>query len=481
LLRILPVLRVLGGLLIGLAGMMAGPLAYDLFNREPSASWFIAAMAASAVVGAALLILSASNEPFELTRRQAFLTTGVAWLMLPAFAAVPFLGIGLDFVRAYFEAASGLTTTGSTVLVGLDSAPRGILLWRSMLQMIGALGIVVLGIIVMPFLRVAGMQLFKTESSDSSEKVFAKGLDLARWIAAIYVGLIGICAAVYAALGMSAFDAVNHAMTTIATGGFSTHDASFAYFDSAAIDWTAVAFMTAGGLPFIALIRTIRRSRAALVRDIQAQGYCYFLLAASLLLAITRTTTSEADFGEALRQAAFSVVSIVTTSGYATTDYQTWGAYAVGAFFILTFVGGCSGSTAGGIKIYRIQILWMLATAHLTRLVTPSQAVVVSYSTRRVTDEIEIAILTFLVAMLVSTAVITTILAFMGLDLVTAVSGAATALANVGPGLGPIIGPAGNFSSLPDGALAVLSLAMILGRLEFFTLLVMLTPAFWRG
>jgi trk system potassium uptake protein TrkH len=481
LLRILPVLRVLGGLLIGLAGMMAGPLAYDLFNREPSASWFIAAMAASAVVGAALLILSASREPFELTRRQAFLTTGVAWLMLPAFAAVPFLGIGLDFVRAYFEAASGLTATGSTVLVGLDSAPRGILLWRSMLQMIGALGIVVLGIIVMPFLRVAGMQLFKTESSDSSEKVFAKGLDLARWIAAIYVGLIGICAAVYAALGMSAFDAVNHAMTTIATGGFSTHDASFAYFDSAAIDWTAVAFMTAGGLPFIALIRMIRRSRAALVRDIQAQGYCYFLLAASLLLAITRTTTSEADFGEALRQAAFSVVSIVTTSGYATTDYQSWGAYAVGAFFILTFVGGCSGSTAGGIKIYRIQILWMLATAHLTRLVTPSQAVVVSYSTRRVTDEIEIAILTFLVAMLVSTAVITTILAFMGLDLVTAVSGAATALANVGPGLGPIIGPAGNFSSLPDGALAVLSLAMILGRLEFFTLLVMLTPAFWRG
>lgn len=479
--RALPVFRVLGWLLIGLALVMAPAMIADLASAAHDASFFMMAMVIALFAGLTLLLLGGSNEAFDITRRQAFLITGLSWLVLPVFAAVPFLGIGLTLAEAYFEATSGLTTTGATVISGLDDLSPGILLWRSSMQFVGGLGIIVLGILVMPFLRVGGMQLFKTESSDQSEKIFAKGLDLARWIAGVFIGLTVVCAILYAAFGMSAFDAVNHAMTSVATGGFSTHDASFGYFDNPAVEWTAVFFMAAGALPFVAVIRTLRGRSDALFTDIQARGFILFLAIASLTLALHLAWTGGIGFGDALRLAAFNVVSVVTTTGYASADYQAWGPFAVGAFFLLTFIGGCSGSTSGGIKIYRIQILWKLAMAHLTRIVSPSHVVVVSYGTRRVDDEVAFAILTFLVAMLVSAAAFTLVLAALGLDLVTAVTGAVSCVTNVGPGLGPIIGPAGNFAPLPDSAKAVLAIAMVLGRLEFFTLLVMLTPTFWRG
>lgn len=471
----------LGWLIIGLSLMMTPSLIADVASVEHNASYFLIAVVTSLFTGLTLLLLSASDETFDLSRRQAFLITGLSWLILPAFGGLPFLGIGLTYIESYFEAASGLTTTGATVIVGLDSLSPGILLWRATLQFVGGLGIIVLGILVMPFLRVGGMQLFKTESSDRSEKIFAKGLDLARWIAGIFISLVMLCAILYAAFGMSGFDAVTHAMTTVSTGGFSTHDASFGYFQSPSLEWIAALFMMAGGLPFVAMIRTVRGRRDALFTDIQARGYILFLFIASMALALNLVWTNNVAFADAIRLAAFNVISVVTTTGYASTDYQLWGPFAIGAFFLLTFLGGCSGSTAGGIKIYRIQILWKLAMAHLARIVSPSQVVVVSYGSRRVDDEVAFAILTFLVATLVSAAAFTLVLAALGLDLVTAVTGSVTCIANVGPGLGPVIGPAGNFATLPESAKAVLSIAMILGRLEFFTLLVMLTPAFWRG
>jgi trk system potassium uptake protein TrkH len=477
--RIIPVFRVLGALLVGLALMMVVPFLADYFSGEDP-TYYVIAILAALFTGATLLVLGGTGETFALTRRQAFLATGLTWMVLPAFAAIPFLGVGLDHVRAFFEATSGITTTGATVMTGLDRAPPGILLWRSILHALGGVGIVVLGVVVLPFLRIAGMQLFRTESSDQSEKIFAKGLDLARWIIGIYLVLNALCAAVFALLGMSAFDAINHALSTISTGGFSTHDRSYGHFESAAIEWAGVLFMVAGALPFVAYIRTVRQDRAALLSDPQARVFIAFLAAASVVLAVTRAATDGLEFDDALRRASFHVVSIVTTSGFSASDYQAWGAYAVSAFFVLMFLGGCSGSTAGGVKLYRIQILWKLATAHLARLVSPSRIVVVTYSTRRVDDEAAFAILTFLVAYLVSVAAVALILGWFGLDFVTAISGAASAIGNVGPGLGPIIGPAGNFSTLPDAALVVLSIAMIFGRLEFFTLLVLLTPAFWR-
>jgi trk system potassium uptake protein TrkH len=471
----------MGGVLLGIAVLMTAPLFLDFAAGQASAAHFLSAIVIALFTGVTLLVLSASKEVFDLTRRQAFLTTALAWTLTPAIAALPLMSANLSFIDAYFEATSALTTTGSTVMVGLDTTSPGLLLWRSLLQWVGGIGIIVIGIIVMPFLRVGGMQLFRTESSDSSEKIFARGLDLVRWIAGIYLGLSVACAIVYGLLGMSTFDAINHAMTSIATGGFSTHDASFAYFESAGLEWAGVVFMASGALPFVAYIRTLRGRDKSLLNDIQARAFLVFLAAVIFALALTHAELNDVRFFDALRLSAFNVTSIVTTTGYASDDYQLWGPFAVGAFFILTFVGGCSGSTSGGVKMYRLQILGRVAMAHLTRLVTPTQTVVVSYGTRRVDEEVEIAILTFLCAVLISEVAITVILSWLGLDLVTALSATATCLANVGPGLGSIVGPAGNFASLPEAAKAVLSLAMILGRLEYFTLLVMLAPSFWRG
>ncbi|MGE0409224.1 MAG: TrkH family potassium uptake protein [Amphiplicatus sp.] len=479
--HLFPVLRAMGGLLIGTALLMTAPLIVDFAGGGADAAYFLAGMIVAAFAGVTLLVVAAGPEPFSLTRRQTFLLTGLVWAVIPAFAAIPFLGAGLSFMDAYFETVSGLTTTGSTVMVGLDDAPEGVLLWRGLLQGVGGVGIVVLAIIVLPFLRVGGTQLFKTESSDSSEKVLARGLDLARWIAGIYFALIALCALVYGLLGMSPFDAIIHAMATISTGGFGNHDESFGYFNSPAIEWAAIVFMIAGAFPFVAYIRTFRGRPLALLNDIQARALLATLFFSVLAVAFTHSYLNAVPIGEAIRLAAFNLTSVITTTGFVSGDYQLWGSFAVGAFFIATFIGGCSGSTVGGIKIYRLQILAKLAHAYLTNIVSPSRVVVVYYGTRRVDDEVEIAILTFLVAVLVSEATVSLLLAWMGLDLVTATSAAATCLMNVGPGLGPIVGPAGNFAPLPDGAKAVLSVAMLLGRLEFFTLLVFLTPAFWRG
>ncbi|MEQ8178540.1 MAG: TrkH family potassium uptake protein [Amphiplicatus sp.] len=479
--RVVPVFRVLGGLLIGMSLMMTPSLLLNMAAPDYDAGFFILGIVVALFTGLTLLLLSASNEPFDLSRRQAFMITGLSWLVLPAFSAIPFLGEGLTYIEGYFESASGLTSTGATVITGLEFRSPGILLWRSMMHFIGGVGIVFLGIIVMPFLRVGGMQLFKTESSDQSDKIFAKGLDLARWIASVFVGLFFLCAMAYAALGMSAFDAINHALTTVSTGGFSTHDASLGYFNSPAIEWVSMIFMIAGALPFVAYIRFLRGRRDALFSDTQVRGLILFLALASLVMALTHANVNNVDFLDALRVSAFHVTSIVTTTGYATEDYQLWGPFAVGAFFVLTYVGGCSGSTSGGIKVYRMQILAKLAMAHLSRLVSPSHVIVVSYGSRRVDDDIAIGILTFLAAFLISTAVFTVMLAWIGLDLVTALSASVACMSNVGPALGPITGPAGTFAPLPESAKALLAVAMILGRLEFFTLLVMVTPAFWRG
>jgi trk system potassium uptake protein TrkH len=474
------VFRILGGVLLCFALFMTTPLLIDWSARAPTTPYFVIAIIAAFSVGGGALLISRSTKPLDLSRRHAFLATGVAWFLAPAFGAIPFLGLGVNYIDAYFEAVSGMTTTGSTVLAGLDAMPRGILLWRSLLQWIGGFGIVALGIILMPFLRVGGMQLFETESSHKGpEKEFARGLDLSIWLVGIYLGLSLIFTIVYTALGMSGFDAINHAMTTIATGGYSTHDASFGHFQSPALEWAGVIFMLAGGISFVAYIRMLRGRRRTIFSDVQVCAFLAFFAVVTLALAITNSRLNEVPFGEALRLAAFNAGSILTTTGYATADYQLWGAFAVGAFFVLTFIGGCSGSTAGGIKIYRFQILAKLARAYLTRLINPSQVIVVTYLTRRVDQDIEIAILTFLLAMLFTVTVFTVLLSWMGLDFVTAASAVAQAVANVGPGLGPIIGPAGNFASLPDPAKIALTVAMVVGRLEYFTIFVMLVPAFW--
>ena len=475
-----PILFTLGLMLCTIAATMVIPAAVDIADGHENWRIFFWSAVFTLFIGGLMILVGYQEEEVRLGVREGFLLTTMAWIVVTAFAAIPFFGLGLSYTDAYFETMSGLTTTGSTVIVGLDKLPRGILLWRALLNGIGGLGIIAMAIIMLPFLRVGGMQLFQTESSDKSEKILPRAYELMVAISGVYGLLILACIIAYALLGMTMFDAICHALPTIATGGFSTHDDSFAFFRSPGIEWAGTVFMLAGALPFVTLIRAMQGDTRSLWRDEQIRGFIAFLVAVSVILAIWLSATHNMPFLDAFRRTSFNVVSIVTTTGFASEDYQLWGTFAAGIFFLLTFVGGCSGSTAGAIKIYRLQIAGMLTRHHLQHLISPRRVVTLTYNGRRLPDDVPFSIIAFLALYLSTVGIFTVILTSMGLDLVTASSSAATALGNVGPGLGEIVGPAGNFSTLPPAAKWVMSMAMMLGRLELFTVLVLFRPEFWR-
>jgi trk system potassium uptake protein len=479
-----PVLALVGGFLTLLAGLMAVPALADAVVGNPDWPTFLASALLTLFVGVGLTLAAWPEDRITLDRRQAFLFTTIVWTAA-AFGALPFAfadGLELSYTDAFFEAMSGITTTGSTVIVGLDHAPPGILLWRALLQWTGGVGFVAIGIAVLPALRVGGMQLFQTESSDRSEKIVPRVAQLAGAVLTAYASLTALCAAAYGLAGMGGFDAVTHAMTTLSTGGFANYDVSFAHFASPAIEWVGVAFMIAGGVPFVLYVRFLRGGDAGpLRRDTQVRWYLGTLLAGSLAVAVWIAATLGLPPGEALRAAAFNVVSVVTTTGYASADYNGWGAFAAAAFLFLTFAGGCTGSTAGGIKQFRYVVLYEEAVVQLRRLLLPSGAFLPRFNGRPIPATVATAVLAFFFLFALSTAMLTGALALCGLDLVTSLTGAATALNNVGPGLGPVIGPVGNFAPLPDAAKWLLALGMLLGRLELFTVLVLLLPSFWRG
>ncbi len=478
----LPILHVTGLLTAILGIAMLLPAVIDIPAANPD--WQIFAVTALLTWTLGTLMALATRRPgaMRISVRQAFLMTATVWVVLSAFSALPFLALGIDFDDALFEAVSGFTTTGATVIVGLDQLPPGLLLWRALLQWIGGVGIVVMAIIILPFLRVGGMQLFHLESSDRSEKIVPRPYELVSYIVAVYLMLTVACAASYMVAGMRAFDALCHALTTVSTGGYANYDASFGYFHSAPIEWIAIIFMLAGAFPFVAYITILKRQPVALWRDSQIRVLITLVVLVSLALGVWLSRTQEGlAVSDGIRLAAFHVVSIVTTTGYVTTDYLLWGPPGVALFFLLTFAGGCTGSTAGGIKIYRFQVLWLLVRAHIQRLVRPSRVVTLRYGDRRLPEDVPSSVLAFLAIYIGTTGLFTLLLAMTELDFVTAISSAATAIGNVGPGLGPIVGPAGNFSTIPDPAKWVLTAAMLLGRLELFTLIVLLDPDFWRG
>jgi trk system potassium uptake protein TrkH len=463
------------------AATMLVPAFVDLADGLADWTIFLASSIFVFFVGGLLILVSFEENPARVSIKEAFVLTTLIWIVVPAFAAVPFIAMGLGAADAYFESMSGLTTTGATVIVGLDKLSRGILLWRSLLVGMGGLGIIVMAIILLPFLRVGGMQLFQTESSDRSEKVLPRVFQTLLATAGVYCLLILTCIIVYFVLGMSLFDAICHGMTTLGTGGFSTHDDSFAFFHSPSIEWAGTFFMMCGGLPFIVFIKMFQRQPLALWHDAQVRGYIVFLVVVSLIVGTWLSAVRDLPFHDAMRAAAFHVTSIVTTTGFAGEDYQKWGSFAVGIFFLLTFVGGCSGSTAGGIKIYRFQVAALLTRSHLLHLFSPNRVVTLLYNRRRLPEDVPFSVVAFLAIYLATTGVFAVLLTAMGLDLVTALSGAAAAMSNVGPGLGGTIGPAGNYSALPAEAKWVLSAAMLIGRLELFTVLVLLRPEFWRS
>ena len=475
-----PIIHILGLLLVTLAAIMLVPAVVDIAHGNADWRSFVMAAGATLFAGGLCILGSRDVQRFELDLRQAFLLTALAWLVVPAFAALPLTSLGHSYTDAFFEAMSGLTTTGSTVFAGLDSLPPGVLLWRSLLQWIGGIGIIVMAIVLLPFLRIGGMQLFRTESSEQADKIVPRAFNLVAGIGLIYAGLTLLCAILYGIVEMSPFDAINHAMATISTGGYSTHDASFGHFTRPATHWIGTAFMIAGSLPFVAYLRFVRGDSRALVDDPQVRALAVFFLVVVGATGAWLAWTQNLAIEEAFRLAAFNIVSVVTTTGFASTDYTLWGPGAVALFFVIMFLGSCAGSTSGGIKVYRHLIIWELIQAKLRRLTSQHQVVPLRYGGRKVPPDVPSAVLAFVAALLGMTALFTIALGFLGLDLITALSASATAITNVGPGLGPIIGPAGNFAPLPDAAKWLLSFAMLLGRLEIFTVLLLLTPAFWR-
>jgi trk system potassium uptake protein TrkH len=460
---------------------MLAPMAVDYFDGNTDWRGFLVSALLTGTLSGATVLASRGNFP-RFTPRVGFLLVATLWLFSTLVASLPIMlgSAGMSFTDAVFEAMSGLTTTGATVITGLDDKPRGLLVWRSLTQWIGGLGIVAVGLLLLPYLKIGGMQFFRMESSERGDKPVARLETFAIWLVSIYVSLTLACAVLYASFGMSWFDAINHAMTTVATSGFSTHDTSFAQYGNGVLV-VSMVFMLIAAMPFAVFFISLFSGtlRESFDEQIPVLTGVVFLLTVPVYLgALAGGSLAPLD---ALTHAAFNVVSIVTTTGYASADYTLWGPATVAAVLLATFLGGCTGSTSGGIKTYRLIILFRTVSTGVRNLVYPNGVFPVHYNGRRVGDDTVRAVAAFFFAFMAILLICTIAVAATGLDLVTAFSGSLASVSNVGPALGNIIGPAGNYSSLPDAAKWVLTLAMFLGRLEIMTILVVASPFFWRS
>ncbi|MGL6262221.1 TrkH family potassium uptake protein [Vibrio sp. WXL210] len=479
-----PVLFVIGLVLSKLALFMYLPTLLAFFARSESGTSGFLEFGQSVLIThlVALVCLTVGRtRPFRLGVRDMFLITSLVWTIASAFAALPFVLINhISFTDAYFETMSGITTTGSTVLSGLDEMAPSILLWRSTLQWLGGIGFIVMAVAILPMLNVGGMRLFQTESSDWSDKSSPKAKTVAKNIVAVYVLLTLACLVAYTLTGMSVLDATNHAFTTLSTGGYSTSDSSMNRFSHSA-HWVATLFMFLGGLPFLLFVMALKKKQLSLLtRDEQVRGFSYLFLLTSAIISAWLVIRDGYTIADAVRVAMFNIVSVVTTTGFGLEDFTAWGALPTTLFAFLMMAGACSGSTSGGIKIFRFQIARTLLTKQMMKLIHPSGVFVQRYNQRPVNDDIVRSIVAFGLMFFITVIVIAGMLSAMGLDPVTSISGAITSVANVGPGMGSVIGPTGNFAPLPDGAKWILSLGMLLGRLEIITLMVLFFPAFWR-
>ncbi|GLQ34579.1 Trk system potassium uptake protein [Amylibacter marinus] len=473
---------VIGILIMALGGAMVLPMAMDLIDGH--GNWVAMGLSAftTVLIGGAIALCCHNATTGTLNIQQTFfLTTGV-WLVLPVFGALPFVWGATDarFVDAFFEAMSGLTTTGSTVFTGLETLPRGLLLWRGLMQWFGGIGVVVVAMVFLPVLRVGGMQIFRTEGFDTFGKILPRAAEISRSISSIYLCLTLICMVAYSMAGMGLFDASVHAMTTIATGGFANYDNSFGDLGAAA-EYIAVVFMILAALPFVRYVQLLGGSVRPIWADPQIRGFIYTLVIVVGILVAWRWYFITNSFEFALRKAAFNGVSILTGTGYASADYMTWGAFPITFFFLIGLIGGCAGSTTCSIKIFRFQLLFASISAQIKRIHSPHGIFKPRYNKTTVQEDVVSSVMAFLVLFLVTLAVLAVALGMTGLNTITSISGAAAALANIGPGLGSEIGPAGNFAGLNDNAKWILAAGMLIGRLELMAVYVLFTATFWRG
>ncbi len=476
-----PIILVIGVFLMIMGAAMLLPAFIDVIIAEEE-SWIFAGSSLFTISLGGFMFLATRGRNHGLNTRQAFVMTVLVWVALSAVGALPFYWSNLvpTYTDAFFESISGLTTTGATILTGLDTMPPGILLWRGILQWLGGLGIIVMAVSVLPMLQIGGMQLFKVEAFETPEKILPRATQISGFITSVFLLLTALCFISYLAAGMNILDASVHAMTTVATGGFSTHDSSLGFFKSARVDAIATIFMIIGSLPFLLYVQALQGKIKPLFNDGQVKTFLMLLGITVLFAWIIEEAYGIRVGVEALRFALVNVTSILTGTGYATTAYDGWGPVAVAFFFFLMFIGGCAGSTSCGIKIFRFQVLFQNIKQHLSQIVYPHGVFTQKFNGRPISENVTSAVMSFFFLYIASFAVSAVALALVGVEPLTALSGAGSAISNVGPGLGAIIGPAGNYQSLPDPAKWILSATMLLGRLELFTLLVLLSPRFWR-
>lgn len=476
-----PLFFITGLVLSKMAVFMYFPMALAFYNNSLGGVEFFAAIVITHLFSFLFIYLGDEKERSRLGVREMFLLTTGVWVLASLFAALPFVFIeNISYTDAFFETMSGITTTGSTVLHNLDTMPHSILLWRSILQWLGGVGFIVMGVAILPYLNVGGMRLFQTESSDWSEKAESKTRQVALDILMVYL-LLSICCFIgYLFTGMTIFEAINHSMTTISTGGYSTSDSSMGHFSNGA-HWNAIIFMFLGGLPFLLLIRAFnRRKLSAIYKDAQVCGFFILVIVFSSILTLYLTLTDQFYWLDALRLSLFNVVSVLTTTGYGLDDFVQWGDFCIIIFLGLLFVGACSGSTAGGIKIFRFQIAMSLLKRQLLLLMHPRGIFPQKYNNRIVSDDILRSLIAFVLAYLMTIGLSTLLLSFFGSPAFEAFSASITAVSNVGPGLTASIGPSGNFSHFSDISKWVLSIGMLMGRLEILTVVVLFTRHFWR-
>jgi len=472
----------IGILLIVLGVSMLAPYTLQVFLDEGSHS-FISASFVTIFIGV-LFILANLEKEYKLNLKQTFLFSSLAWVMVAIFGSLPFLLSNQNFSlsEAFFESMSGITTTGATIISDLDNSPKSILLWRAIMQWLGGIGIVVMAITILPLLKVGGMQLFKMEGPESTEKILPRTIEVATIIISTYIILTFICGFFYWTFGMTIFDSVSHSMTTIATGGFSTHNESIGYFKSSNIEIVAGIFIILGSIPFLSYLKFAKGNRKVFFQDMQIKGLLYLLVISIFVMFFYLFFINyESSLFEKLRISSFNVISILSGTGYVTDDFGLWGKFSLIFFLLLMFIGGCAGSTACGIKIFRLQMLLIFLKNQIKKFISPNSVIINKYNNQKISDNFINSVIIFIFTFLFIFFIIAMLLSISGLDFITSISGAASSISNVGPGLGDIIGPNGNYKDIPDLSKWILSIGMLLGRLELFAVLVLFFPSFWRS
>ena len=469
----------LGILQIILGISMVFPIIIQIIFDELDSS-FIGASLITIIFGT-LFFLSNLDHDKKLSLQNAFLLTALSWLSIAVFSSLPFIfsNLNLSITDSFFESMSGITTTGSTIITDLNSSPKAILLWRALLQWLGGIGIIVMAITLMPIMNVGGMQLFKVSSSDASEKILPKTKEITLRLILIYLILTFLCSFFYNICGMKFFDSLTHSMTTIATGGFSNYNESIGYFNNIKIEIVSMIFIILGSIPFISYIKFLSGKKNIFYTDTQIKSFIKIIFYSIVILFFYLTIFNKSFSDVSLRSISFNVISILTGTGYVTQNFDDWGSFPLIYFLILMFIGGCAGSTACGIKIFRVQILYLFLKNQLKKIIYPRGIFIIKYDNNNVNEKFMASIIAFIYLYIIIFFIITAMLTLSGLDFTTSISGAATSISNVGPGLGELIGPNGNFSQLPDFSKWILSFGMILGRLELFAILVLFLPSFW--